>query len=1404
MNLERSISQQIFDPNPQPPPNLPDYQGFNPPPRQPQPSVLAPQFANNSTDSSTQPFPVNLSQNFELVLHSNNPLPASLYRSELLENGSKDSNHGDGDNGYGDIDDFSSGSEKTTNVPKYQRGKNDAKNYPTNAAQFEPKPVIVPFQSSLTFTSSPIKHQLSYRPYINTSTQTTRSSLLQHRSIPKNPVQIKTNIVDNFDGTETIQQTVSQIRKKRSNAHLGYQNSPKRQHLISDDNTSGLPLTPVKLGDKSLQSGNSTQGETEDDDQDDIFAFIPRGERPRTHHSSGLRANNVRNPANTDVSKPPSKSNKKVSKSLNDGQNKDDNGDNDDNFDLKFDPLYIQQLQQHGVLEFEKLISKSLKQTPTSSSLSLSSLNQHMLSGLGAATYGTHEGNSGTNNSVVLPLVNVQEQTELLIKMIHQRKKKIEEEIEKQRILEQETLLDAEFISLRDAHQIEMQKRNEKFLNNAETKLVQFLHNSQNIRPKSDNKNTNSRIDFLIDQNFRHYRQDCLNISSQDRHKRNSSAQITQTCHCKSKTQCLSLHCGCFKYGGFCSPSCKCSNCLNNTLTESNLIKRSMKILQIKKKYPLAFSSAVITVQQPITPLDDNDSSKSDLSSGIPRPNDKLNHLTKSEKKRLLQKKRRGVLDFDICGINNNNNNDGGDAANDDDDDDDDDDDAADDELSEDEIFLFDKNRKRNNAKTNNQTEETPINTNKPLKVNIVGCNCKTSQCLSVQCGCFKFGGVCGPHCRCINCFNDKIEQTTKCTDPLHPNLTKQPSVTTSKGKSSKRNNLYHQQLGHQLVNTISQLAAQKNQITKMQLFELEKRFFQDDHIVILGIPAEDQINTSVLDKLRDDDDYLITNDSHPVYDSLLQDGYHNHPHHLSKHNQNTQNFEKSPVKINFDDPNSLNLVFDHFDHPTDKTNPSTLTSTTTNLAPHKNNITTPTAQPSNSLPDFNTFSDRFQPTYGDSSSTTNSNTSGTSTPYQSPFTHSRSRLRHDFQLNDLTNGRFQPLSLQGNNHPAPLSVNQHFWDNSSGLSSGQSSGLNSTAPTSQSVLPTEIDFVKAAASWFKPSNTGGINQFGQIDFDVLRNSKLQNITYPPHLTPSSTDGSLTSNSNSNYFGKLTPLSSTQSETSLYNQTSLENQSDQNQPKDGVTNRAQVSGSFYDNFNQNSSSRIGGMNGMLHFYTASSTIAPLSEPPGFISTKLFGATLDGLDNDQNGEDNNNNNNNNNNMKSLNIRQRPRRQFLKRIESQSDSTSGLSSGFGVDRSDRSDGDWAALTRANTLWNSFSKFENGTTKETGKHKNQQQSSAMQKGYQSVAYESDKTIFKKNYNKRTSFVDNDKVHIISNITHARNKQLNGSNRDYHSLLDNKTQPQPLSQLPPKPREEEEVFFVPIVKRKPKPSQQ
>jgi hypothetical protein len=59
-------------------------------------------------------------------------------------------------------------------------------------------------------------------------------------------------------------------------------------------------------------------------------------------------------------------------------------------------------------------------------------------------------------------------------------------------------------------------------------------------------------------------------------------------CNCKN-SKCLKLYCECFRGGLYCSPDCKCSNCLNNDNNEA----RRQAFVQIKSKNPDAFKPRI-------------------------------------------------------------------------------------------------------------------------------------------------------------------------------------------------------------------------------------------------------------------------------------------------------------------------------------------------------------------------------------------------------------------------------------------------------------------------------------------------------------------------------------------------------------------------------------------------------------------------------------------------------------------------------------------------------------------------------------------------------------------------------------------------------------------------------------------
>lgn len=66
------------------------------------------------------------------------------------------------------------------------------------------------------------------------------------------------------------------------------------------------------------------------------------------------------------------------------------------------------------------------------------------------------------------------------------------------------------------------------------------------------------------------------------------SQDRTGGCNCK-KSKCLQMYCECFKQGGFCGPSCYCSNCENKNDTEH----RRRKLNSLQKKNPNVFTKVI-------------------------------------------------------------------------------------------------------------------------------------------------------------------------------------------------------------------------------------------------------------------------------------------------------------------------------------------------------------------------------------------------------------------------------------------------------------------------------------------------------------------------------------------------------------------------------------------------------------------------------------------------------------------------------------------------------------------------------------------------------------------------------------------------------------------------------------------
>lgn len=68
--------------------------------------------------------------------------------------------------------------------------------------------------------------------------------------------------------------------------------------------------------------------------------------------------------------------------------------------------------------------------------------------------------------------------------------------------------------------------------------------------------------------------------------------QVFSRCRCK-RSQCMRLHCQCFQNQGFCSPLCKCLNCLN---TSDNSELKKFVISKMKLIDPSAFEEKITKV----------------------------------------------------------------------------------------------------------------------------------------------------------------------------------------------------------------------------------------------------------------------------------------------------------------------------------------------------------------------------------------------------------------------------------------------------------------------------------------------------------------------------------------------------------------------------------------------------------------------------------------------------------------------------------------------------------------------------------------------------------------------------------------------------------------------------------------
>ena len=68
-------------------------------------------------------------------------------------------------------------------------------------------------------------------------------------------------------------------------------------------------------------------------------------------------------------------------------------------------------------------------------------------------------------------------------------------------------------------------------------------------------------------------------------------------------------------------------------------------------------------------------------------------------------------------------------------------------------------------------------------KKEIKSCRCVKSKCLKLYCECFSSGVLCGPHCKCVNCNNNKTELNGKIKSAKESYLIKKPSAFTKPPK---------------------------------------------------------------------------------------------------------------------------------------------------------------------------------------------------------------------------------------------------------------------------------------------------------------------------------------------------------------------------------------------------------------------------------------------------------------------------------------------------------------------------------------------------------------------------------------------------------------------------------------------
>lgn len=69
-------------------------------------------------------------------------------------------------------------------------------------------------------------------------------------------------------------------------------------------------------------------------------------------------------------------------------------------------------------------------------------------------------------------------------------------------------------------------------------------------------------------------------------------------------------------------------------------------------------------------------------------------------------------------------------------------------------------------------------------KNNIKSCRCVKSKCLKLYCECFSSGILCGAHCKCVNCNNNKTEVNGKIKSAKESYLIRKPSAFTKPPKA--------------------------------------------------------------------------------------------------------------------------------------------------------------------------------------------------------------------------------------------------------------------------------------------------------------------------------------------------------------------------------------------------------------------------------------------------------------------------------------------------------------------------------------------------------------------------------------------------------------------------------------------